>query len=69
MARMTWGVGATLQRADARFAADAIRDEISRMANDGTLSTLALRKYQDPLSELTLINQLDQFEARYGRML
>ena len=68
MARMTWGVGATLQRADARFAADAIRDEISRMANDGTLTTLALRKYQDPLSELSLIGQLDQAESRYVRM-
>ena len=68
MARMTWGVGATLQRADARFAADAIRDEISRMANDGTLTTLALRKYQDPLTELSLISQLDQSEARYLRI-
>ena len=68
MARMTWGVGATLQRADARLAADAIREEISRMAADGTLSTLALRKYQDPLSELLLIGLLDRAETRYTRL-
>jgi signal transduction histidine kinase/CheY-like chemotaxis protein len=67
-ASYVWGVGATFKRADARFAADAIREEISRMAHDGAISTYALRKYQDPLNELALINQLDESEYRYSSM-
>ncbi len=68
MAKMMWGVGATFRRADARRAADAIRDEISGMAMDGTLSTLSLRKHNDPLNEISLISQLDEVENRFWWM-
>ncbi|MBL8241221.1 MAG: response regulator [Bryobacterales bacterium] len=67
-ADIVWGVGATLKRPDARFAADAIREEISRMARDGAISTHALRKYQDPLNELALITQLDESQFRHDWM-
>lgn len=68
MERMEWGVGATLLRADARHAADAIREEISEMARDGTLSAISFRTARDPWNELSLITQLDDAELR-GRWL
>ena len=62
--RMTWGVGATLVRPQARYAADAIRDEMGAMAADGTLSRISLRESRDPMDEMTLIAQLDEAAKR-----
>ncbi len=64
IARMTWGVGATLMRPQARHAADAIRDEMGTMAADGTLSRISLRESRDPMDEMTLIAQLDEAAKR-----
>lgn len=66
--RMVWGVGATLRRPDARLAADAIRDEISQMAKDGTLSTISIRRSRDPMSDISLITQLDEADQRFWWM-
>ena len=66
--RISFGVAANFQRPDAARAADALRDEIARMAADGTISTLSLRVYGDPLSEIALITQLDEFKGRFWWM-
>jgi signal transduction histidine kinase/CheY-like chemotaxis protein len=62
--RMNWGVGATLRQPQARYAADAIRDEMGSMAADGTLSRISLRESRDPMDEMTLIAQLDEAAKR-----
>jgi len=69
MDRMVWGVGATLKRPDARHAADAILEEIRKMALDGTVTTLGLRGYRDPLIDISLMAQLDDAEARFWWMV
>ena len=69
MARMVWGVAATLKRPDARHAADAIFEEIRKMALDGTVTTLGLREYRDPLIDISLMAQLDDAESRFWWMV
>lgn len=64
MKRMEWGVGATLRTPEARFAADAIRDEIGRMARDGTMATISFRSAWDPMNEVALITELDDSANR-----
>jgi signal transduction histidine kinase/DNA-binding response OmpR family regulator len=45
------GIGASFARPDAKRAADMLRDEIARMAKDGTLSTIYFQWFLDPNSE------------------
>lgn len=68
MDRMIWGVGASFQRPDARHAADVIRDEITKMAKDGSLSTISIRKSRDPLNDISLITRLNETERRFWWM-
>ncbi len=62
--KMTWGVGATFKRPDARLAADRLREEISKMTRDGTFSAISFRRLRDPLTEIALIDDLDSAQIR-----
>ena len=68
MARMEWGVGASLLRPDARQAAEAVREEITRMAQDGSFSTISFRLAGDPMNEVALITDLNESEGRFWWM-
>jgi PAS domain S-box-containing protein len=45
------GIGASFLRPEARRAADALREEIGKMAQDGTLSSIYYRWFLDPNNE------------------
>ncbi len=62
--KMTWGIGASFKRPDARLAADRLREEISTMTRDGTLSSISFRRLRDPLTEIALIDDLDSAQIR-----
>jgi signal transduction histidine kinase/CheY-like chemotaxis protein len=49
--RVLLGLGASFQRPEARQAADAIRESIAGMAQDGTLSSIYFRWFLDPNTE------------------
>jgi len=59
-----FGVGASFKRPGAIKAAKAIREEIGRLALDGTASTIFLRLFTDPNNEITSIFQLEAVEKR-----
>jgi signal transduction histidine kinase len=62
--KMTWGIGASFKRPDARLAADRLREEISAMTRDGSLSSISFRRLRDPLTEISLIDDLDSAQVR-----
>jgi signal transduction histidine kinase/DNA-binding response OmpR family regulator len=59
-----YGVGATLQRADAARAADLVRVTIGNMAVDGTVSGIYYRYFRDPTSEAIFVDYLIQSQNR-----
>jgi signal transduction histidine kinase/CheY-like chemotaxis protein len=63
------GIGASLLRPGATRAADAIREEIGRMAFDGTLSAIDLRWYMDPNNESAEIFALGDLQRRNDTLL
>jgi len=62
--RIWFGVGASRATPKARQAADAIRDEIGKMAADGTISATYFRWFLDPNNEASLIYYLTAAERR-----
>ncbi len=63
------GVGASLLRPGAARAADEIREEIGKMAFDGTLSAIDLRWYMDPNNESAAIFALGDLQRRNDYLL
>jgi hypothetical protein len=59
-----FGIGASLRRADAPSAADAIRAEIGRLVADGTVSSLYFRFFLDPSNEAVMIYSLTESQQR-----
>ena len=58
------GVGASFSRPNARRAADDIREEIGRMAVDGTLSGIYLHWFSDPSTEAAAIFYLTRYQQQ-----
>jgi len=59
-----FGIGATLRNARASRAADLIRSEMGRMAEDGSISTIYFRYFHDPSNETVFIYYLMQSQQR-----
>jgi len=62
--RIWFGVGALRSNAAASRAADAIRNEIGRMAEDGTLGRIYLKRGLDPNNAATVIQFLTVLQER-----
>jgi signal transduction histidine kinase/DNA-binding response OmpR family regulator len=59
-----FGIGATLGNPRAPRAADLIRSEMGRMAEDGSISTIYFRYFHDPSNETVFIYYLMQSQQR-----
>jgi signal transduction histidine kinase/DNA-binding response OmpR family regulator len=58
------GIGASFRRPGASRAADAIESQISKLAGDGTLSSIYFRWYFDSSNEFKLVYYLNQARRR-----
>jgi len=63
------GVGASFKRPGADRAADAIRDEIVKMAMDGTLASFYFSWFLDPSNDSVTLFYLDQVQQRNRYMV
>ncbi len=62
------GVGASFHTPRARWAADAIHDEIFKMAMDGTLSSIYFKWFLDPNNDSVTLFYLSQVQQRNRSM-
>jgi diguanylate cyclase (GGDEF)-like protein len=68
-ATMNYGIGASLARADARKAADALREEIGNMSRDGALSAIYFRWFNDPANDTATIYYLTEAQRRNAYLI